>query len=660
MQRGGWLLVFGLGFGSLAFAQQTPNAAPAFRAEGLYDYSGFDQVSLFSGGLSAQIPITTFGAEVQVPIVLSYSSSAWEARPTTCPPSNGICGATMKPKPSDRVGLGFKVTLGELYQPAFGSNQAINRWVYVSWDGAEHALYPKLHPDDQQDVGDPDPSTGMFEKVMYSRDSSYIRAKCTSANFGDCTVETSRWFAPLLQPDGHDGFAQLSARVDHRPLRECRHDQLRLESDAVDDHGRAHLPETNPERKVVLTFAPPESEAADQPLLLRTIEAPCFLATEESTCRGLMDSVATWTFDYGEDPRLTYPPSVYTQSPEQRAVWFLASVELPDGLMFSFPDYVTDFHGGLKTAILPTFGRLEWEWGRPPPAFRAKRSSAAQTSSRPMPSIGARPTLSLSAASSISAAHLSASGTTRAKLTSRSPRWARFSRSRSKVRCTTFPSIFCDLGGQLLLHPKSTRARNGNMACPTREPVKTRLKARRRDSCLQRTTTVRIFPNPVLEDCTLKRSVYQAWEVDDGDSIGGWNNGEVHDRNRRMRSERTIFHEPTGDKYRLTQFSNFDGLGHYRTTVLSDGVAGYYRTTSTSFNYGRGEYTGLPGQVYDPVDARNANEYWVLGTYSDQSTSETSIVNDPSGTSTQTAKEEFCFDAPTGFLKRHRRLSSSR
>ena len=28
--------------------------------------------------------------------------------------------------------------------------------------------------------------------------------------------------------------------------------------------------------------------------------------------------------------------------------------------------------------------------------------------------------------------------------------------------------------------------------------------------------------NPVLEDCTLKRSVYQAWEVDDGDSIGGW------------------------------------------------------------------------------------------------------------------------------------------
>ena len=114
MLRRGLLFMFGVGVCAFVSAQQTPNAAPAFRAEGRYDYSGFDQVSLFSGGLSAQIPLTTFGAEVQVPIVLAYSSAAWEARPTTCPPAFNICGATMRPKPSDRVGLGFKVTLGEL------------------------------------------------------------------------------------------------------------------------------------------------------------------------------------------------------------------------------------------------------------------------------------------------------------------------------------------------------------------------------------------------------------------------------------------------------------------------------------------------------------------------------------------------------------------
>lgn len=658
MQRGRWLFVFGLGVCASVVAQQTPNAAPAFRAEGLYDYSGFDQVSLFSGGLSAQIPITTFGAEVQVPIVLSYSSSAWEARPTTCPPSNGICGAIMKPKPSDKVGLGFKVTLGELYQPAFGSNQAINRWVYVSWDGAEHALYPKLHPDDPQDVGDPDPSTGMFEKVMYSRDSSYVRVKCTSANFGDCTVETADGLRHFFNRTGTvqapnyrlesitDRFGNaVTITYDSNPTRWT----------ITDGHTD---PDTNPERKVVLTFEPPVSGALDQPLLLQTIEAPCFLATGESTCRGSSNSVATWTFSYGDNPRLTYPPSVYTQSPEQRAVWFLDSVELPDGSMFSFPDYATAFHGGLESAILPTFGRLEWEWDSLLlPSVRNDSNCPAELSpyaeywnstyaviQRRQFDLGGSP---LGVWNYTREPDVEEPGVGEIlTVTVESPL-----HDLSQYFFAIWAANFCYIPNHQSAQweyglPYSRASEDSVASTPKRFLSATHYDCQN-------------APNPVLGSCTLKRSVYQAWEVDDGDSIGGWNNGEVHDRNRRMRSERTIFHEPTGDKYKLTQFSNFDGLGHYRTTVLSHDVAGHDRTTSTSFNDARGEYTGLPGQVYDPIDASNLNEYWVLGTFVDQSTSESSIVNDPSGTSTQTAKEEFCFDGATGFLKRHRRFSSN-
>lgn len=648
--------MFGVGVCAFVSAQQTPNAAPAFRAEGLYDYSGFDQVSLFSGGLSAQIPLTTFGAEVQVPIVLAYSSAAWEARPTTCPPAFNICGATMRPKPSDRVGLGFKVTLGELYQPAFGSNQAINRWVYVSSDGAEHSLYPKLHPDDPQDIGDPDPPTGVFEKVMYSRDSSYVRVKCTSASYGNCTVETADGLRHFFHNTGNS--TTPSYRLESITDRFANAVTISYDSNPTRWTLRDGYSAATPERKVVFTFQTPTSGAGDQPLLLKTIAAPCFLASGEATCRGSSDALATWTFSYGENPILTYPPSVFTQSPEQRAVWFLSSVELPDGSSYSFPDYATEFHGGLEKAILPTFGRVEWVWGSLLlPSVRNDSSCPAEL-----------PPYAEFWSSTYAVTQRRQFGLSNAALGvwnyTREPDVEE--PGVGEVLTVTVESALHDLSQYFFaiwaanfcytpIHQSAqweyglpySRADEDSIASTPK-----RLLSAKHYDCEN-------AENPVLEDCTLKRSVYQAWEVDDGDSIGGWNNGEVHDRNRRMRSERTIFHEPSGDKYKLTQNSNFDGLGHYRTTVLSDDVAGHDRTTSTSFNDGRGEYTGLPGQVYDPIDASNSNESWVLGTYSDQSTSETSIVNDPSGSSTQTAKEEFCFDGATGFLKRHRRLSSN-
>src|SRR5690606_16958855 len=85
-------------------AQQTPNASPGFRVEGVYDMGDVDEVSLFNGGLTISIPLTPSipvgGSNGLVRgLTLTYSNSGWEATPQSCFPNPQPCGAEMRPKP---------------------------------------------------------------------------------------------------------------------------------------------------------------------------------------------------------------------------------------------------------------------------------------------------------------------------------------------------------------------------------------------------------------------------------------------------------------------------------------------------------------------------------------------------------------------------------
>lgn len=103
-------------------AQQAGQAAPAFRAENLYSLGSLDSVAVMQGGLSIQIPIASFGSEIRTSLQLVYQSSAWEALPQTCPPLNNC--AQLYPKKQSRAGLGWRVSLGDLYQPSPGGARA--------------------------------------------------------------------------------------------------------------------------------------------------------------------------------------------------------------------------------------------------------------------------------------------------------------------------------------------------------------------------------------------------------------------------------------------------------------------------------------------------------------------------------------------------------
>ncbi|MFQ5529173.1 MAG: RHS repeat domain-containing protein [Gemmatimonadota bacterium] len=110
----------------------------------------------------------------------------------------------------------------------------------------------------------------------------------------------------------------------------------------------------------------------------------------------------------------------------------------------------------------------------------------------------------------------------------------------------------------------------------------------------------------------------------------------LHDTNRRVEATRTLYHDD-GDRFAETVLSDFDGLGHYRTSTTSGNFdAGNIRTTTTNFNPSAGSY---PGSFTHP----SVGSLWVLDTFDEREVTEGTDIN----------RETFCFDA-FGFMTRRR------
>jgi RHS repeat-associated protein len=634
-------------------AQQAGQAAPSFRAENLYSFGSLDSVAVMQGGLSIQLPITTFGSEIQTALQLVYQSAAWEALPQSCPPQNNC--ALLYPKKQSRAGLGWRVSLGDLYQPSPGGAHTPQRFVWASSDGGEHALYPTLHPDDPQDSGDPVPSTAPFEKVMYTRDGSYARLKCDSAppepaGFGDCALETASGEKHFF--NNTSGGSNASYRLES--ITDRFGNQISIQYLSNPTRWRIFDAHTTPNsgRDIILTFSPPVSNAGDQPLLLRSIDLPCYVANGESSCRGESGARTTWEFDYAL--KTTFPPAVYGQSPVARPVWFLDQVDLPDGSSFTFPDYSTTTGGGLMTMELPTVGSVEWTWADS--VFPAVRDVFPCPSELPPYAEYWTNVFGVSERREYGLDHTLRGVTTYRRFPDvEEPGvaeiWTVLVESPLGDLSEYFFSVWNSNVCNIPQHDSEVWEYGLPYSKAEPDPISSspqRFLSSNHYDCAES------IDDPEPDDCTLLRATYQAWEIDDGDLPGGWRNGEVNDRNRRVRSERTLFLDDS--TYKIRSMTDFDGLGSYRTTEV-DGTleSSQKRTTFVDTNFLRGTYTGLPGQSYDPIDRL---EPWILGNFRLRSTEEGGVQTDTElGTVTQRAVEEFCFE-DTGFLLRRRTLSS--
>ena len=621
--------------GNILQAQQTPNAAPGFRSDGVYDFSGVDNVALFNGALSVDIPLGIeypAGGGFGYRLALRYSSSPWDSRTYSDPCTLGGCPVEFQPKQTHDAGLGWRLTLPELLGEDNVWNQT-QSWVYVGADGGEHVFYDKLHPADAEDVGDSG-GFGGVQLVQYSRDGSYLRLQRATTTATTVTVEL---------PNGHIhtfdkvGSEWLLSRMEDRY------------GNGVDvtygiDGGKRTTTLDDGFRSHVITFADQGIAFPEQRWLVETLEVAAFNST-----------TATYGFTYATKTANRPPAHNFPSLDRSKSVRVLTAVSLPSGASYTMPDAVGapayEGSGMLTRLRLPTLGYLEWDWDLVYfPVFRTKLPS--QSDNEILEPFNAVMAVTTRRQKDISG-NTFGEWTYARELDREDPLLESPQAGSSEDRLPETLTV-------TVHRPLGDKGEHYFSVYPAKELTGWPLPdsgTKWNEYSLPYTRSVsdpkggpRYLSSKIFDcddegaSCEEVRAVYVEYELD---TDGGSNDasGILFNKNRRVKSQRTIdkyldFGGDAASHYKLESYSDFDGLGHYRTTTVTSDY-GPTRTGITGFNPGGGSYPGSFTQ-------KGKDDAWITGLYDSQSTTENG----------KTAAREYCFDTATGSLMRTRVFES--
>ncbi|MGB7490818.1 MAG: hypothetical protein WBN62_10840, partial [Thermoanaerobaculia bacterium] len=115
-------------------AQWNPNQSLGGEG-GSFQSGPVDNVSLFNGALSVTFPLGLPGLN------LSYNSNIWLYQEIW---EDWEIYVEANPNPIFNAGLGWTVSLGQLYAPEDTPINASDRWMYVAGDGSAHHFYQNL------------------------------------------------------------------------------------------------------------------------------------------------------------------------------------------------------------------------------------------------------------------------------------------------------------------------------------------------------------------------------------------------------------------------------------------------------------------------------------------------------------------------------------
>ena len=152
---------------SLLWGQDPPTMARG-ASEGALD--SLDQVNLRNGNVNVRIPIgptIPIGGKLKFGLTLFYNSKVWdnEGGVYSLPHIGTIPDSY--PNRSSNAGIGWTLTLGKLIPPRPHTTDPQNhtsQWMYLSPDGSQHLFYAQLHENDPVDAN-----------IHYTRDGSYFR-----------------------------------------------------------------------------------------------------------------------------------------------------------------------------------------------------------------------------------------------------------------------------------------------------------------------------------------------------------------------------------------------------------------------------------------------------------------------------------------------------
>ena len=577
-----------------------PNHAQGFEPQKAYTLGEIESVNLFNGNLQLTIPLgQTYpvGGALSYGLTLSYTGNVWEWE-EAYDPTYRVWYLKAVPRLRSNAGLGWLLSLGRIYGPDHPSlvGSTLSTF-YESPDGALHRLVPSLHP-----------ASPVHPDYLYTEDGTYLRIYAPDGPDGGTDPD----FYQLELPDGqiHDFDATglltkirdrfgnsltvtYPASASHPGI-----DDWRL----ADSHGRVHF----------VRFQP----GANGPVVAQ-VELESF---------GGGTAVYDFTTDETTIPRGWTTPEAITAYGVSREVDvdLLTEVRQPDGSTYSMPVWPgydlgppsgnESTSGHLLQMRLPTGGYYEYLW---------------QQYLYPLRTGHIQPLMSLNGGIDGRNPFTQSSGVAWRRRMDRSQtvlgQWIHEPELDASVPGKEHQVKVTDPLGHYTVHYFSVYVDDGMPLTP--EPAGWE----RGEYGLPFSRNVSAGGR-FLSSETYRSggALFQTQFVNyERDGIG------TTSANPRLSRKRTYHKSDSAGSYTGVVYSDWDGLGHYRTATTEGtlGTGGNVRTTYTAYSPGSGP-TGQPA----------TSTPWILGTYTLQRVTEGGV----------SAEREACFDPATGALERER------
>jgi RHS repeat-associated protein len=583
-----------------AAAQEHPNVAKGLG--GGLGGAGIDTVNPFNGNMVLRLPIGQaypVNASLSYQLALVYNSQVWEHE-------SDDTGTVAIPARGANAGLGWSLHLGRLNPPqldAAGTTPDFNRNTYLAPDGSLHTFYPTLHEGE-----------GAVSGVEYTRDGSYLRLKTASRQIElpDGTIHT---FSSLTNgyltriEDRFGNFVQMDY-LDCTPSCVAVSPSTAHRWQITDTQGRIHRIDLR------------DTGEFYQARIITQVDLQAFGGSR-----------AIYKFLYNDstdDQSATGTPVGLTGcggfAGSNHVVWFLTKLVLPDGSVYDMPKvnyFASNIPGDLnnpcKTGLinrlrLPTLGLIEWDYI----LYRFPSASTTRNIWQKSTGVGARRLLDAASASIGAWSYTTAlsGGTT----------------AHEKLLTN---SVTDPLGNRVARYFSVCV---NNCTDTVDGPYEYGL-AIGRDSGGD--GTGRFLSAQVFDAVgALLRTTYSRFEHD---TPGTGSTAQEKSRlNQRLASQRASFNDDPAGTYADESFSNFDGLGHYRSLTRGGNLLNSGYATFTNFNPAQGTY-GQPGYV--PFSASSP---WIIGQHTYQWVSD----------GVQLRFQWVCIDPQSGFLSGRRRLVS--
>jgi YD repeat-containing protein len=366
------------------FAEQDRTQLKGFTPEGVFQFLGLDNVNIFSGNLVLTVPL---GQEYAVGGGLTYrfqfvcNGNLWDSEVTDDPECHHAVpgyrdGCIPVDALADRranAGLGCIVTLGRLFPPQHvTTSEASAKWTYEAPDGSDHHFEATLYADSTTADDGVD--------VEYTRDGTYLRMRRISdtervIEFPDGTVhrfepsgtgQNDHWRLVEITNQFPDNFVKVAycdeTIVDDTPQLQCPA-QEPTQWHVTDSHGRKH----------VLRFSKKAYDGTPEVAMIDSIELEA-ASTEGAVASQISaeDERAVYSFTYyPDDHKVAVPywdtePNSPILSNDETHVPLVRRLTRPDGTFYELDHMSNATYGtsGLPYRMrLPTRGCIAWEWG---------------------------------------------------------------------------------------------------------------------------------------------------------------------------------------------------------------------------------------------------------------------------------------------------------